>query len=59
MQMHCLPERAVRRALHPAKVADIQLTNTAAKDFNGQLVYLRQPPAAGYIGKQYCVVKTQ
>jgi ubiquinone/menaquinone biosynthesis C-methylase UbiE len=59
MQMHCLPERAVRRALHPAKVADIQLTNTAAKDFNGRLVYLKQPPAAGYIGKQYCVVKTQ
>jgi len=57
MQMHCLPEPIVRRALDPAKVVDIQLTNTAAKDFNGKLVYLRQPPTSGYMGKQYCAVK--
>ena len=57
MQMHCLPERIVRRALGPAKIADIQFTNSAAKDFNGKLVYLRQPPTSGYIGKQYCVIK--
>jgi SAM-dependent methyltransferase len=57
MQMHCLPERAVRRALGSARVADIQFTNTAAKDFNGKLVYLPQAPTFGYVGKQYCVVK--
>ena len=57
MQMHCLPEHVVRRALGSARVADIQFTNTAAKDFNGKLVYLPQAPASGYVGKQYCVVK--
>jgi SAM-dependent methyltransferase len=57
MQMHCLPERTVRRALGPARVADIQFTNTAAKDFNGKLVYLPYAPTSGYVGKQYCVVK--
>jgi len=57
MQMHCLPERVVRDALGTVRVADIQLTNTAAKDFNGKLVYLPQAPRAGYVGKQYCVVK--
>jgi SAM-dependent methyltransferase len=56
MQMHCLPEHIVRRALGSAKVVDIQFTNTAAKDFNGKLVYLGQPPASGYVGKQYCVI---
>jgi SAM-dependent methyltransferase len=57
MQMHCLPERIVRRALSPATVVDIQFTNTAAKDFNGRLVYLQRAPESGYVGKQYCVVK--
>jgi SAM-dependent methyltransferase len=57
MQMHCLPERLVRRALGLAKIVDIQTTNTAAKDFNGRLVYLQQAPASGYVGKQYCAVK--
>jgi SAM-dependent methyltransferase len=59
MQMHCLSERVVRRSLGSARVVDIQLANTAAKDFNGGLQYLDQPPASGYIGKQYCVVKEQ
>jgi SAM-dependent methyltransferase len=57
MQMHCLPERVVRDVLGTARVADIQFTNTAAKDFNGKLVYLQQAPRTGYVGKQYCVVK--
>jgi SAM-dependent methyltransferase len=59
MKMHCLPEPIVRRALGSAKVVDIQFTNTAARDFNGKLVYLEQAPASGYVGKQYCVVKAQ
>jgi SAM-dependent methyltransferase len=57
MQMHCLPESLVRHALGSARIVDIQLTNTAAKDFNGRLDYLSQMPASGYVGKQYCVVK--
>ena len=57
MQMHCLPERVVRRAIGSARIVDIQYTNTAAKDFNGELVYLRQAPTSGYVGKQYCVTK--
>jgi SAM-dependent methyltransferase len=57
MQMHCLPERVVRQALGAAKIADIRYTNTAAKDFNGKLVYLQQPPRSGYVGRQYCVLK--
>ncbi len=56
MQMHCLPEHVVRSALGCARIVDIQFTNTAAKDFNGKLVYLRQAPTSGYVGKQYCVV---
>ena len=56
MQMHCLPERIVRRALGQARVVDIQFTNTAARDFNGKLVYLSQAPGTGYVGRQYCVI---
>ena len=47
MQMHCLPEMVVRQALGTAIIADIRYTNTAAKDFNGKLVYLQQPPRVG------------
>jgi SAM-dependent methyltransferase len=57
MQMNCLPESSVRLAIGSAKVVDVQFTNSAAKDFNGRLDYLPQPPTSGYIGKQYCVVK--
>jgi SAM-dependent methyltransferase len=57
MRMHCLPEPVVRSALGSARIVDIQFTNTAAKDFNGKLVYLRGTPSSGYVGKQYCVVK--
>src|SRR5580698_1944772 len=57
MQMHCLPELVVRQALGTAIIADIRYTNTAAKDFNGKLVYLQQPPRSGYVGRQYSVTK--
>jgi ubiquinone/menaquinone biosynthesis C-methylase UbiE len=57
MQMHCLPELVVRQALGTAVIADIRYTNTAAKDFNGKLVYLQQPLRSGYVGRQYCVTK--
>ena len=57
MKMHCLPEHIVRRTLRSVRIVDIQFTNTAARDFNGKLVYLDQAPRSGYVGKQYCVVK--
>jgi ubiquinone/menaquinone biosynthesis C-methylase UbiE len=57
MQMHCLSESEIRRALGSAKIIDVQFVNTATKDFNGNLSYLPQAPASGYISKQYCVVK--
>jgi SAM-dependent methyltransferase len=57
MQMHFLSEKSVRSALGSAKIVDVQLTNTAAKDFNGNLRYLPQAPRSGYIGKQYCVTR--
>jgi hypothetical protein len=58
MKMHCMPETIVRQALGTAVVVDIQLTNTAAKDFNGRVKYLQSATPTGYIGKQYCVTKT-
>ena len=57
MQMHCLPERVIRQVLGSAKILDVQFTNTAAKDFNGKLVYLQEPPKSGYVSKQYCVAR--
>jgi 2-polyprenyl-3-methyl-5-hydroxy-6-metoxy-1,4-benzoquinol methylase len=57
MRMHLLAETEVREAVRPAKLVDVRLTNTAAKDFNGRLVYLNEAPRSGYVGKQYCVVK--
>jgi len=56
MQMHCLPERTVRQALGVARVVNVQFTNTAAKDFNGELVYPDQAPESGFVSRQYCVV---
>jgi len=56
MQMHLFPERLVHRALSGCRLVDVQVTNTAAKDFNGRLRYLDEAPTLGYVGKQYCVV---
>ena len=57
MRMHLLAEDEVREAVRPAMVVDVRLTNTAATDFNGRLVYLSEAPKSGYVGKQYCVAK--
>jgi len=57
MQMHLLAEDEVRQAVRPARVVDVRLTNTAAKDFNGRLVYLSETPRSGYVGKQYTCQK--
>jgi ubiquinone/menaquinone biosynthesis C-methylase UbiE len=60
MEMHCIPENAVRKFLARQKVqvADVKLTNSADSSFNGDLQYLDQEPEHGYVSKQYCVVKT-
>ena len=47
MQLHLLSEAEVREAVRPAMVVDVRLTNTAAKDFNGRLVYLSEMPTSG------------
>lgn len=59
MQMHCLPERKVRAVIEKSKgrVIDIQTTNTASPDFNGNLLYLKEEPGNGIISKQYMVTK--
>lgn len=60
MEMHCIPESAIRRVIDESggKVIDVCLTNSAAPDFSGNLQYLHQELASGYVSKQYCVVKT-
>lgn len=57
MRMHLLGEDEVRGAVRPSMVVDVRLTNTAAKDFNGRLVYLSEAPRSGYVGKQYTCQK--
>ena len=53
MKMHCLSEAIVRQALGTAVVADIQLTNTAAKDFNGSLKYMHRAPTTWIYRKAF------
>ena len=59
MEMHCLPEKYIRKLLSgsSARIADIQRTNSAEPGFNGNLQYLDHDPERGFISKQYCVVK--
>lgn len=59
MEMHCIPERTIRRSIHGAggKVLDVRLTNSAEPAFSGNLQYLKQAPESGYVSKQYCVIK--
>lgn len=39
------------------ELLDIQFTNTAQNDFDGNLMYFDQAPESGCVGKQYGVVK--
>jgi SAM-dependent methyltransferase len=59
MEMHCLKERSVRRIIRSAggTVVDVRLTNSTELDFNGYLCYLAREPDAGFVSKQYCVVR--
>lgn len=59
MSMHCVPEKVVTRLVSAAgaRIIDLQITNSAAVGFNGNLQYLSREPARGYVSKQYCVTK--
>ena len=57
VRMYCLQEGRIRRALRPAEVVDIQFTSAAASNFNGNLLFLGEAPAVGWVSKQYCVFK--
>ena len=59
MSMHCVPERVITRLVSAAgaRIIDLQITNSAAPGFNGNLQYLSGEPATGYVSKQYCVTK--
>jgi ubiquinone/menaquinone biosynthesis C-methylase UbiE len=60
MFMHCLDEEVIRRELNRAacEIVDVRLTNSCDRDFNGGLRYLNQEPDAGYVSKQYVVMKS-
>lgn len=60
MEMHCFPEKDIRKLLSglPVRIVDIKLTNSSTGNFNGDLRFLEQEPAQGFVSKQYCLVKT-
>jgi hypothetical protein len=59
MEMHCITEPVIRKLIEQngAHVVDVRLTNSCDPSFSGNLQYLAQEPQAGYVSKQYCVVK--
>jgi SAM-dependent methyltransferase len=61
MEVHCLTEARVRAILasESCRIADIRITNSLARDFNGDLHYLAAEPKRGYVSKQYSAVKDQ
>lgn len=61
MEMHCLAEADIRQLVGEceARVVDVRLTNSADPSFNGNLRYLDQEPAQGFVSKQYCVIKNR
>jgi ubiquinone/menaquinone biosynthesis C-methylase UbiE len=60
MQMFCFPESEIRELLEtqPVRLLDIKLTNSCIGGFNGNLQFLDREPQAGYVSKQYCVIKS-
>ena len=59
MEMHCIREQAVRQLMEAtgARVVDVRLTNSSEPSFGGNLQYLKEEPQAGFVSKQYCVIK--
>ncbi|HLZ00307.1 MAG TPA: class I SAM-dependent methyltransferase [Candidatus Angelobacter sp.] len=60
MQMFCFPESEIRELFktQPVYLRDVKLTNSCTGGFNGNLQFLDLEPQAGFISKQYCVIKT-
>jgi SAM-dependent methyltransferase len=60
VEMHCIPEQVIRQTLARCNLllTDVQLTNSSDVAFVGDLRYLEVEPAAGYVSKQYCAIKT-
>ncbi|MBV9670067.1 MAG: methyltransferase domain-containing protein [Acidobacteriales bacterium] len=57
MKMHTVSRQRITRALAPAQLLDTQYTNSALPDFNGDLRYLDNPPASGFVSIQYAARK--
>jgi SAM-dependent methyltransferase len=59
MDLHCMAEADVRKAMESAgaRTLDVRWTNSTHPSFNGRLEYLAQPPAQGYVSRQYCAIK--
>lgn len=59
MEIHCITESVIRKLIvqSGAQVTDVQITNSCEPSFSGNLQYLAQEPQAGYVSKQYCVIK--
>jgi SAM-dependent methyltransferase len=61
MEMHAIPEARLRAtfARLRCEVLDVAYTNSTAEDFNGRLRYLGEPPASGWVSRQWTVVKAR
>jgi len=61
MQMNCMPENKVKAIIEKnlGKVIDVQITNTASPNFNGELVYLQNEQEQEITSKQYVVTKLE
>lgn len=57
--IHFLSERQVRKTLGTVRILDVCFTNATNRNFNGDIVFLKEEPTWGAISKQYCVVKAQ
>ncbi len=59
LEMHGTPEDAVRRTVEAAgcSIVDRVLTNSTDSAFNGNLRYTHRAPRAGWVSKQYTIVR--
>ena len=59
MDLHCMAEADIGKVMESAgaRIVDVRWTNSTQPSFNGRLEYLAEPPAQGYVSKQYCVIK--
>jgi ubiquinone/menaquinone biosynthesis C-methylase UbiE len=59
MELHCMREADIRKLMESAgaRIVEVRWTNSTQPSFNGKLEYVAEPPAQGYVSKQYCAVK--